>query len=804
MFRKEMIHFFGSLTGTLAILVFLVVSGLFLWVFPGSFNIPASGYASLEPFFRLAPWLFLFLVPAITMRQFAGEKRDGTLELLLTKPLGDFRLVASKFLASLVIAGLSLLPTLLYFYSVGRLGNPPWNLDAGSTWGSYAGLLLLAALQIAIGLFASALTSSQVVAFTAAALMSFLFYLGFEFVAGSGIPYFPEKILGWLSINEHYLSLSRGVLDIRDLLYFGGMTALFLFLAMVVLRRGRAGMHRPLRKGLAMAAVLLAAGFLGEVWQFRIDLTADKRFSLAPVTRNTVKQLGEPVAVELFLEGELPPGFRRLRGAILDKLRDLNRYAAKPVKIILTDPYKAAGDQNRNRYFEEIARMGVQPTDLRQTTRQGTVTTLIFPGAVITMGNQKTGVSFLRNNTGVNHEVNLNHSAESIEYELVSALNRLMVRQKPGVTFLQGHGELSPYEVDDLASALSESFRVGFAETRALYPRDSLPGVLVIAGPREPFSETDKFIIDQLVMRGCRLMWLLDPVEVSLDSLSQGYMTLAFPRNLNLDDQLFRYGVRLNYDLVQDVACARILVNTAVTGNRPAFTPQPWYYSPLLTPSPDHPVSRNLDLVYAEFVSSLDTLADREGLRTRVLLSTSPYGRIVKTPAGISLESINRPPARELFNRPSIPAGVLIEGTFTSVFRNRILDQLDLPAVGMAEQSPPTQMMVFSDGNLIANKVRIRPGGNPEILPLGYDRVSRQTFGNKDFFVNAIQYLGGREGIMQLRNTSYRMRLIDAVRWRSETVFWKWLNTAVPAFTIILGGVAFSLWRRRKYAVHKS
>ncbi len=799
-----MIHFFGSLTGYLAILVFLAASGLFLWVFPGNYNIPENGYATLDSYFQLAPWLFLFLIPAITMRQFAGENRDGTLELLLTQPLGDARLVSAKFLAALVIAGLSLLPSLLYVFSVSRLGNPPGNLDAGSTWGAFAGLFFLAAVYIAIGLFASALTSGQVVAFTSAMLLTFLFYLGLEFIGSSGVSYFLEKSLSWFSINGHYLSVSRGVLESRDLFYFAGMTLFFLLLAMMTLRRGRRGLQTPLKEGAILAAVVLATWGLGKTLPFRLDLTADKRYSLSAVSRQVARDLDEPLTVELFLDGELPPGFRRLRTAITDKLRDVSRYAGKPLKLIITDPYKATNESNRSRYLEALTREGVKPTDLRQITNQGTVTSLIFPGAILSMGDRKTGVNFLKSNPGVNHEVNLNHSAESIEYEFISGLMRLTTREKPEVVFLQGHGELNPYEVEDLAIALSDRFRVGFALSRELHERDTLPRVVVIADPGDPFSETDKFILDQLLMRGSRLLWLLDPVEVSLDSLTQGFMTLAFPGNLNLDDQLFRYGVRLNYDLVQDVACARILVNTSPDANRPAFTPQPWYYSPLLTPSPGHPVSRNVNLLYAEFVSSIDTLADPVSLRTSLLLSTSPYGRRVRTPAQISLESINRPPARESFNQPSIPTGVLLEGTFTSVFRNRMLNQLPVPAAGIVETSTQTKMMVFSDGNLIANKVRMNPGSQPEILPLGYDRVSGQTFGNRDFFLNAIRYLAGEEDILQLRNTRYHIRLIDKVKWRDEKVFWKLLNTVVPGLLVVIGGLAFTLRRRRKYGVHKS
>jgi ABC-2 type transport system permease protein len=303
-------------------------------------------------------------------------------------------------------------------------------------------------------------------------------------------------------------------------------------------------------------------------------------------------------------------------------------------------------------------------------------------------------------------------------------------------------------------------------------------------------------------MKGSRLVWLIDPVEVSLDSLSQGYSTLALPRDLNLNDQLFHYGCRINTDLMQDVVCARILVNTAPAGSSPHFTPQPWYFSPLLTPSDHHPLSKNLNPVYAEFVSSVDTVNDSDEIQSHVILSSSPYARLVRTPAGVSLENINRPPARELFNKSAIPAGILLEGIFSSLFQNRMLNQLTVPASQFIEKSIPTQMVIFSDGSLIANKVRYKAGSEPEILPLGYDRVSRQTFGNKEFFVNVFHYLTDKEGIMQLRNSTIKLRLLDVVKLREEGNRWKWINVGIPVVFVVLFGVIYNLLRKRRYSIH--
>ncbi len=803
LYRKELKQFFGSLVGYLAIVSFLLVSGLFLWVFPGIYNIPESGYASLEPFFNLAPWLYLFLIPAITMKLFSEERRTGTIELLLTRPLSDFQIVFAKFLAAFTLAVFTLIPTLVYFYSVWQLGNPVGSIDTGSTWGAYFGLFFLAAIYVSIGLFASATTDNQIVAFILAMALSFIFFVGFEFIGGTGVPYFLEKVLAWLSISEHFSSVSRGVIDLGDTLYFLGITMVFLLLSMISIRKVRISGQKLGRIGLFTGLFLILVFVFSESLRFRLDLTSDKRYTMTQAAREVAKTIGKPVTIELFLAGELQPGFRKLQQEITGKIRDLDRYSKSPVRVIIKDPYDETTAGNRDEYFEELAGKGVLPTDVRQRTEQGTITRLIFPGAIIHMDGKEEAVNFLKHNPGFSAEVNLNHSIESIEYEIVSALRRLSATQKSGLAFLQGHDELNPYEVRDLAETASSLFDVSFVTADELETQER-PDILVIADPELSFSEKDKFIIDQAFMQGSRLIWLIDPVQVSLDSLSLGMTTLAFPRDLNINDMLFNYGARINTDLLQDVVCLQILVNTAPSTNRPEFTPQPWYYSPLLTPSDQHPVSRHLNLLQSEFVSSLDTVAGAGKIHKTVILSSSPYARMVRTPAEVSLGIIDSPPARELFNIPNIPVGVLFEGTFYSAFRNRMLNNLGIQNTQIRNETTSGKMMVFADGSLIANKVRYHQGREPENLPLGYDRVSQQTFGNKEYFMNVLQYLSDDMGVMELRNRNVQLRLLDKVKLRESRDLWVLISTVIPILMVLVFGGAYYAIRRRQWKVNKS
>ncbi|MGE0020574.1 MAG: gliding motility-associated ABC transporter substrate-binding protein GldG [Draconibacterium sp.] len=798
-FRKEISSFLGSLTGYLVILVFLLVTGLFLWVFPGQYNIPDSGYATLDGLFELAPWLYLFLIPAITMRFFADEKRTGTIETLLVRPVSDLQLVLAKFLAGLVLVVISLLPTLLYFLSVYLLGNPVGSIDTGATWGAFIGLFFLAAIYISIGIFASSLTDNQIISFIVSMAFSFVFYLGFEFAASAGVPYLIEQLLSWLSINSHYLSVSRGVADMRDLLYFVGITLFFLVLTSTLLRPGNWKLKKTKLKFAIFTVVLFVVLFVSSNFLFRIDLTADKRFSLAPVSRDISGELNTPVEIELFLEGELEPGLQKIQQEIFEKIAVLNVYASSPIRLKVSDPYNFRTTEKRDKFQQSLVDKGVKPISFNKRTNQGVSTKYIFPGAIIRMNGKESAVNFLKNNPDFSPVINFNHSVESVEFELVNAFQKLMHEDKPTIGFLQGHGELNRYEIMDFAGSLVGDFNVAQVSASELTGTSKEIDILIVAGPKQSFPESDKFLIDQYLMRGGKIMWLIDPVLVNADSLSSGYQTYAFPVDLNLGDQLFKYGVRLNYELLQDVDCAQLLVNIAPEGSEEQWTRQPWYYSPLLTPADNHPLSRNLNRIFTEFVSSVDTVSGNKELMKTVILTTSPYARRIKSPSSVSLENINNPPARELFTEPFIPVGVLVEGEFTSVFENRMIENLSVPSDGFRAKGTASKMIVIADAGMIANKVdytRQPPRIREE---MGYDRVSRQTFGNREFLLNAVYFLGGYSEIMQLRSRTVQLRLLDKVKLREEKTWWQWFNIISPMLIILVLGISYNTLRRTRY-----
>jgi ABC-2 type transport system permease protein len=796
--KKEIASFFGSLTGYVVVFVFLLATSLFLWVFPGNYNIPDAGYASLDGLFSLAPWVYLFLVPAITMRLFAEEKRLGTMEVLLTRPLSEFRIVVAKFLSGLLLVSVSLLPTFIYFYSVYALGNPVGCIDTGGTWGAYIGLFFLAAIYVSIGLLASSLTDNQIFAFILALFLSFVAYLGFGLIGSLQLPSSVQQVIINLGIGEHYSSISRGVVDSRDLIYFLSAILIFLYLTSRVIHFHKVNFRREVKQGLMIILGFVLIGIISGQIFFRIDLTAEKRYSINDISKNMVKSLEKPVEVTLYLDGDLPAGFMKLKKSIQEKIADYNAYSSQRINLTMIDPYEISDVKRRDNLFAELTSHGLQPTDIRQNTEQGTVTRRIFPGAVLEYGEKRMSVNLLKNNPALQAEVNLNNSIESLEFEFTNAFSELIDDEKQTVAFLNGQGELSENETHDIGETLSEKYNVIQIKSEELEKNRDRIKALIIADPTLKFSENDKFQIDQYLMNGGRLMWLIDPVSVSLDSLSNGYMTLAFPRNLNLDDQLFRYGIRLNSNLVQDAECLLIPVNTAAQGAPVKWTPSPWYYSPLLLPSGNHVISRNLNRVKAEFVSSIDTVGKLEQVRKTVILTTSAYSLVSQTPVEVSLASINNPPDRRLFKQPAQPVGVLLEGIFPSVFKNRMVESFGERSSDIKTDSNPTKMIVFSDGNLIANKYRMR-NGTPEFLGLGFDQYSQQTFGNKALMVNAVNYLCDDVGLMELRSRVFKIRLLDKVRVKEEKLIWQLINVIVPLLMISILGAFYTFLRRRKY-----
>ncbi len=801
---KEIRAFFSSLIGYLTIIIFLLVNAWFMWIGPGEFNVLDGGYANLDTLFSIAPWVFLFLLPAVTMRSFAEEKKSGTLELLLTKPLSKTQLIIAKYLAAVLLAALALLPTLVYYYSIYRLGNPAGNLDAGGIWGAYLGLLCLAAGYAAIGILASALTVNQLVAYIAAAVACFFVYSGFDGLAQlTGSAWIPG-----LGINEHYTSMSRGVIDSRDLLYFLSLITLFLSLSWWVLQNEKR--NSSLRTGILYAAII-ALNFAAQHIFFRIDLTEDHRYTITSVSKNTLRELNSTCYIRVFLDGEMPIPMRKLETTIRETLDELKVYAGQNLHYEFIDIDKEAGGEQPDKIYAALQMSGLSPFIVQENTGGSNSERILFPGALISytlslpegdslvLATREIPVNFLQNDAQRDPEAAILIAQQNVEYELVSAISRISRTRRPQVAFIEGHGELDEYETGDITKELG-----GFCHIDRVIPFGRV-GILdrydlvIIAKPMQAWSEADKLVVDQYIMQGGRVAWFIDEVHVHHDSLANGFYTFALAAGHQLEEQLFHYGARINPDVIQDLQCSFLPVNIAPAGQTARWQPSPWTYYPLLNAPPYNDITRGLNLVMSQYPGSIDTVNAHPGIVKEFLLHSSQYSHTQQVPFRISLTEISQQNDPARFNQSFLPVALLMEGEFPSAFRNRPLGQYNNgQPFTFAAGSKPSKMIIVSDGDIIRNEV-VRRADGTRILPLGFDKYTSVQFGNKNLVKNMAYYLLGDEQLLQLRRREWELRLLDKREIRLHRSLWVAVNTLVPPLAVLLFGGLFMWLRKRKY-----
>ncbi len=541
--------------------------------------------------------------------------------------------------------------------------------------------------------------------------------------------------------------------------------------------------------------------YLSSVLYFRIDLTSEKRYTLTNATRNILRNLEQEVFIQVYLEGEMPIGFKNMRRATKELLDEFRIYSRKKMIYEFINPAESPDQKVRNEVFRELDSKGLKATNALFSDKEGGRSQkIIFPGAIVNYNGMEMAVNLLKNNTSLTSSQNLNNSIEGLEYEFIHVIKNISSDTIYKVAFIEGHGELDEYQVGDITMELARFYHVD----RGII--GGKPGILddyaavIVAKPREAFSEADKFVIDQYIMNGGGVLWLIDAVRVDWDSLEQTGVTVGLIEQINLDDQLFKYGVRINPKLIQDINCAIIPINTAFVGQQPKYVPAPWLYFPLLFPLENHPVTKNLNLIRSEFVNVIDTVGVEGRIKKNILLRSSKDTRVVSVPVFIRLEDIKNPPAEREFNKPFQSAAVLLEGEFESVFKNRMISQyIKNQDVDFRDHSIPNRMIIVADGDVIRNKVSVRAD---RIIPLtlGQDRYTQQTYGNKDFILNAVHYLAEETSLVEIRSRTLTLRLLDKTKIINEKFKWQLINTVLPVLIVVLFGLMNWYLRKRKFA----
>ncbi len=545
--------------------------------------------------------------------------------------------------------------------------------------------------------------------------------------------------------------------------------------------------------------IAIFLNILGNAFFAQYDLTEDKRFTLTKPTRDMLRSLEAPVFVDVLLEGDFPAGFKRLQRSVKEMLMDF-RSVSGYIEYNFSDPNQGTiEDINARR--AELAKDGIVPTNLRVRGTEGTSEKLIYPYARVTYKGRSAIVDLLdEEGRGRNPEEQLNTSIAQMEYNFANALHKIIYGTREIVAFTYGHGELGELERRDLVRSLRNYYEVGTfnLDSATQVPQDVK--VLIIAKPKKAFGDRDLFLLDQYLMNGGKILWLIDPLNVELDSMrrTNSYVPMDYP--LNLNDILFKYGARVNPDLVLDWQCSRIPMVIDPKGTQELFK---WYYDPIVFPTISHPVVKNLDGINLSFPASLDTIKTKTPVKKTILLATSDKSKIQPNITRLNFEILRY--GDEIvnsFDKKNIPVAVLLEGQFPSLFENRLTEDMkeNLKQVNQEFQplSKPTRMIVVSDGDIARNHVANAAMG--QVMPLGYNRFEGYQFANKDFLLNAIEYLRDDKGIIEARGREVKLRLLDTKKASEEKSIWQVLNIGLPIVLLILFGLVYNWARKNKYA----
>jgi ABC-2 type transport system permease protein len=551
---------------------------------------------------------------------------------------------------------------------------------------------------------------------------------------------------------------------------------------------------------LMVAAVLIIINVLFTLVYLRLDLTEDHRYTLSAPSHKILSGLKNDVFIQVYLEGEMEIAFKRLRRSVKEMLDEFRVVSGKKIDYEFINPSAGKDVKTRNNQYQALVNKGLNQVKIIAKDKEGgTSQKIIFPGMIVNYNGIEVPVNFLSNNTSLSHEQNLLNSVEGLEYEMIQTISTLCSDSVYKVAFIEGHGEIPEIETADLTLSLAKFFTIDRGVIGGKLGILNKYAAIVIAGPETAFNERDKLVIDQYIMNGGKVLWLFEEVKVNEDSLNFGE-TVALYRPLNVEDQLFKYGVRINPVVIQDLDCMRLPMKVGTAASNAQIVPIPWIYYPLLNPSVTNPVTRNLNRVLGRFVNWIDTVGLNSEVKKKILLTTSNQSKIVSPPLLISLNEVDSPPSKSQFNRSFLPVAVLLEGKFQSAFRNRMINDLvDDKSFRIREESKPTKMIVVADGDIIRNEVN-RFGTKETPLPLGQDRLTQVPWGNKDFLINCLNYLVNDNGIMELRSRELKLRLLNKQLIIQKRFLIQTINTVLPVVLVIAAGIIFSFYRRRKYS----
>ncbi len=532
----------------------------------------------------------------------------------------------------------------------------------------------------------------------------------------------------------------------------------------------------------------------------RVDMTSEKRYSISKQSIELFSNLDDDIYIKIYLDGDdLPIGFKRMRRELSDLLEEFKVYAKTDLSYRFINPSENPDKKIRFALYKELFEKGLIPIETHETTDEGkTMQKMVFPGVVVVYKGKEMGVNLLKTDPryAPDSEENINNSVQSMEYELTNAIRKLSKDKKPEIAFLEGHGEYSEMQVLDISNALSEYYEVKRGAIGGMYGVLDNFKAVIIAGPIYKFNEQDKFVLDQYLMKGGKILWLIDGAYINQDSLRYSPLTVAMPLDLNLEDQLFRYGVRINPGLLQDGQCAKIGMARKAPDGQTRINLYPWTFYPVVLSDNSNEINKYVEVIRFEYPTSLDTVASSPKVKKTVLLHSSAKSKFDYAPVEVNLMSAMEPPEEASFTQDSLFLAVLLEGKFESNFKNRLLNRNITQGHKVLEESKETKMIVISGSSIIKNDISAKG----EMYPLGFDINTKKTFkGNKQLIMNAVNYLCDDEGLMAIRLREIKLRLLDKNKILAQKTLWQTLNLIAPILVVLIFGLVATYIRRKKY-----
>lgn len=533
---------------------------------------------------------------------------------------------------------------------------------------------------------------------------------------------------------------------------------------------------------------------LGSFWYFRIDLTEEKRFSLHPATEVVLDSLTSDIHIEVLLTGDqLPSGFRRLQRAIEQTIRTMDSYTRHRITFSYLDPLGlSAADQEE--FILDLKDYGINPTNILVNQTSGQQTRLVFPGILVSNEEYEAGALVLKGEKGMSSEQILNQSIENLEFEISNAIRKLSNPRSGAIAMLIGHGEMAEDDGFGLVEALDadfELYKVPLEQARTVSDLVNFE-IIVIQGPRQAYTERELFLLDQYVLQGGNLLVLLDGVSVAMQQ-AEGEGTLAMPLKHGLENLLFRYGIRVNTDLIQDLNYGYFPVMGGNFGNQEQLVPLPWPFYVQASQMQDHPITKGLDVIYFRFLSSLDTVL-APGVKKTPLVFSSAYSRVIQAPVPVSFRAMEQEPDMRLFNQANLPLVYLLEGQFTSAFKNRFIPEEFAQSAFKEEGSG--KVLVIGDGSVFQSQSDFQTGSP---LNLGEDPFNQLIFANRIFLRNLAQYLQNPAGIIASRTKSFQIRPLNRIKVSQEKRFWQIFTVGLPIVLLLVVGFSFTRWRKWRF-----